>query len=117
MKKGCFIKSIVILTIFVAAITYIIQYKSEEWIVTPGKKILTPVIEKAFLNDLQYVQESPEKDSLFKIVGSFIKEIDLLKENDSLKINFFNRINLIVADSIVTVSELDEFQKIFGVIK
>ncbi len=111
MKKGCFIKSIIILTLFVAAITYIIQYKSEEWIVQPGKKMLMPLIEKEFIKNLMYVQESPERDSLFQIISIKLKEIDILKEKDSLKNNFFNKINMIVADSIVTTSELDEFQK------
>lgn len=115
MKKGCFIKSIIILTILVASITYIIQYKSEEWIVEPGKKILVPFIEKEYLKNLQYVKESPERDSLFILIGSRLKDIDILKEKDSLKINFFNTINLIIADSIVTASELDEFKKLFGV--
>lgn len=115
MKKGCFIKSIIILTILVASITYIIQYKSEEWIVEPGKKILVPFIEKEYLKNLSYVEESPERDSLFILISTRIKDIDILKEKDSLKINFFNTISLIIADSIVTASELDEFQKLFGV--
>lgn len=117
MKKGCFIKSIFILTIFVAAITYIIQYKSEEWIIEPGKKILMPVLEKEYLKNLKYVKESPDRDSLFNLISLKLKEIDILKENDSLKINFFNKVNMIVADSIVTSSELDEFQNLFGVLE
>jgi hypothetical protein len=38
MKKGCFIKGVVIVTILIAAVVYIIQYKLDDWFFKPAKK-------------------------------------------------------------------------------
>jgi len=40
MKKGCFIQAVVIVTILIAAIIYVIQYKLEDWFIKPSKKFL-----------------------------------------------------------------------------
>ena len=41
MRKGCFIKSVVFVTILIAVIIYLIEYKFDDWIVRPGKKLNT----------------------------------------------------------------------------
>lgn len=115
MRKGCFVKSIVILTIFVAAVTYIVQNHFEEWIAKPGKKILVPYIENRFVNEFEFVLDSPEKDSLLSFISSYLQKMDFTDNKDSTKKEFFSRINLIVADSIVTESEIEEIKNIFGI--
>ncbi|MFO7524184.1 MAG: hypothetical protein R6W68_01900 [Ignavibacteriaceae bacterium] len=107
MKKGCFIKSIIILTIFVGAISYIVQYKLDDWILNPAKKIFIPVIENSMKEKYEFIYDSPEKDSLISFISSFIENTDLLEEADSLKIKLWSNINLIAVDSIVTKEELD----------
>lgn len=116
MRKGCFIKTIITLTIFVGVIAYIVQYKLDEWIMTPGKKILMPAIEKGFNEQFSFVEESAEKDSLIQFISNYFEKADwLTKNNDSAKINFWNNINLIAADSIVTGNELMHLKKIFEI--
>ena len=64
MKKSCFIQSIVIITIFVAAAIYIIQYKLDDWLVKPGKKLILSQVSKNWEKETAYIKESLENDSL-----------------------------------------------------
>ncbi len=63
MKKGCFIQSVIIVTILIAAIVYIVKYKLEDWLVQPGKKIIISEVLKNWEKETAYIKESPEKDS------------------------------------------------------
>ncbi len=112
MKKGCFVKSIIILTIFVAAIAYIIQYKLDEWVIKPAKKMFMPVVEKSFKEELSFIQDSPEKDSLLNSLSLYIEDLDILNESDSAQKIFWNQFKQITSDSIITKSELEEIKKI-----
>lgn len=107
MKRGCFIKSIIILTIFVGAIAYIVQYKLDDWVLKPTKKIFLPVIENSIKDKFEFINNSPEKDSLISLISSYVEKTDLLEEADSIKIKLWSQINLIAVDSIVTKDELN----------
>jgi hypothetical protein len=111
MKKGCFIKAIIILTIIVASITYILQNKFNDFIFTPGKKIILPLFVKEFKSKLTYVKDSPQKDSLYIMIKNYIeksKDIhDLSDENLKPLVTKFSGI---IADSIVTTSELNSIR-------
>lgn len=112
MKKGCFIKSIVILTIFVASITYIVQNKLDEWIIKPVKKIILPMVENSFSKEFEYVKDTPEKDSVLIYIRDFFEGIDFKTGNDSSKQEFWNAVKEIVSDSIITKLELEDLKKI-----
>ena len=107
MKKGCFIKTIVILTIVVASITYILQNKFNDFIFTPGKKIILPLFVKEFKSKLTYVKDSPQKDSLYVMIKSYIENAknihDLSDENLKPLVGRFTNV---IADSVITTSEL-----------
>lgn len=111
MKKGCFIKSTILLTIFVAALTYIIQNKLDEWVITPAKKVFMPIIEDSYKKEFTYVQDSPEKDSLLKYISSYIKDFSFTDKSDSLNENFWIKLKSIITDSVITTSELEEIKK------
>lgn len=90
MKKSCFIRVIIILTIITAVILYIINNKFNEVILNPSKQLLVSQINR----DLNYVKGSPEKDSLQVLIKDYItgiKHVDDLSDNnlrtfiDSLK--------------------------------
>ncbi len=106
-KKGCFLKIIIAVTILVAAITYILQNKFNDFIFKPGRKIIAPIFLNDFNRELKYLKESPRKDSLKLLVKNYIEEADNIKEisGDSLK-TFFDLINYVIADSQVTSAEL-----------
>ena len=111
MKKGCFIKAIIILTIIVASITYILQNKFNDFIFKPGKKIILPLFVNEFKSKLNSVKESPQKDSLYVLIKNYIEDAknmhDLSDENlKPLVVRFGN----IIADSVVTTSELNSIR-------
>jgi hypothetical protein len=111
MKKGCFIKAIIILTIIVESITYILQNKFNDFIFKPGKKIILPLFVNEFKSKLNSVKESPQKDSLYVLIKNYIEDAknmhDLSDENlKPLVVRFGN----IIADSVVTTSELNSIR-------
>jgi hypothetical protein len=106
MKRGCFLKTIAILTIFVAAIAYIIQHKLDEWVIEPGKKLLLPKIEQGFADEFDFVTESVEKDSLLSIINKYVENIDF-KKTDSASSEFWIEIKNIVSDSVVDKTEIE----------
>ena len=107
MKKGCFLKVIIAVTILVAAVTYILQNKFNDFIFKPGRKIIAPIVLNEFDKELKYLKESPRKDSLKLLVKNYIEEANDIKEisGDSLK-TFFSLIDYVVADSQITHAEL-----------
>jgi len=115
MKKGCFIKIVVVLTIVIAAIAYIIQNKFDDFIFEPGKKIIAPLFLKTFNDDLKYVKKSPQKDSLKVLVKDYIENAKNLKDlsEDSLKV-FFRSIDYSIIDSVITNAELNNIRKLIN---
>lgn len=109
MKKGCFLKTIAILTIFVAVIAYIIQHKLDEWVIEPGKKLLLPKIEQGFADEFDFVTESVEKDSLINILKKYVENIDFISDQKSSE--FWLEIKKIVSDSVVDKSEIEMLQQ------
>lgn len=109
MKKGCFLKTIAILTILVAVIAYIIQHKLDEWVVEPGKKLLLPKIEQGFADEFDFVTESVEKDSLINILKKYVKNIDF--KSDQKNSEFWLEIKKIVSDSVVDKTEIEMLQQ------
>ena len=72
MKKGCFLKIIIILTILIAAILYVVENHFDDFIRKPGEKIIKDLVFKDVNREMEYVKNSPEKDSLKVMINSFI---------------------------------------------
>ena len=120
MKKGCFIRSIVIITILIAAALYIIENKFDEFFLEPGKKYLADLVEVGLKEDMEKIVDSPEKDSLSIILKSYLKEF---KESKKFKISsddldsFSELLNGTSKDSILTKNELEEISNLLEKIK
>lgn len=120
MKKGCFIKVVVILTILLAAGLYIIENKFDEFFLEPGKKYLADLIEIGINEDLEKLTESSEKDSLNKMIKEYINE---LKEYKSFSFSsdddkgFFSELKIAAEDSILTAKELTVISQIIEQLK
>jgi hypothetical protein len=116
MKKGCFIQLIIVITIITAAVVYIIQNHFDDLVLNPGKKMLSGFILEEFDDKFDFVKPSPEKDSLKVMMNNIIlTKIDRDKKisSDDFR-EFFNSINHVFADSIITRAELDEIkQKVY----
>ena len=107
IRKGCFIQSVIVLTILVAVIVYLIQYKLDDWIIGPGKKIVLNEIAKHWDTETEYIKVSAEKDSLKSILNYYLKNIKTAKEVVNLeKDKFFIEFSDAVEDSLITEKEI-----------
>ena len=107
MKKSCFIQSIVIITIFVAAAIYIIQYKLDDWLVKPGKKLILSQVSKNWEKETAYIKESLEKDSLKFLLQYYLKNIKTMEDVVNLEQDIFlSEFNIAIEDSLITDNEI-----------
>lgn len=108
MKTGCFLKSIILITILVAAIMYIIQHKSGLFF-EPGKKIFAGLLMDNWDEEFNYVKNTPEKIKLKNSLETFIKNVkyeNIPEDSDLNKI--VELVKNAVKDSLITDSELKE---------
>jgi hypothetical protein len=109
MKKGCFIKAVIIVTILVAAAIYIIQYKADDWFIKPAKKLLLNEIINEWEHELRYVEESAQKDSLRTLMIYYIENIKSMEDIVNLDEEIFlKEFNLVVEDSIISSEEISK---------
>ncbi|HLG32007.1 MAG TPA: hypothetical protein VI362_03130 [Ignavibacteriaceae bacterium] len=113
MKKGCFLKTVIIITIIIASILYIFQHKFDEIFVGTGKKFVLSVFEDKWTTELKYIQENPEKDSLKSLIKIYIADIKSADEisNEETK-SFFQLLENSFKDSLIDKSELSEITKL-----
>ena len=109
MKKSCFIQAVVIVTILIAAIIYVIQYKLEDWFIKPGKKFLISEAVKNLDNEVSYIQESVQKDSLKSLMKYYFENIKTMEEVVNLDEEIFiNEFDAVIEDSILTDEEISK---------
>lgn len=109
MKKSCFIQAVVIFTILIAVIIYVIQYKLEDWFIKPGKKFLISEAVKNLDNEVSYIQESVQKDSLKSLMKYYFENIKTMEEVVNLDEEIFiNEFEAVIEDSILTDEEISK---------
>lgn len=107
MKKGCFIQSVIIVTILIAAIVYIVKYKLEDWLVKPGKKLILSEVSKNWEKEAAYIKESVEKDSLKSLMKYYLENIKTKEDVVNLEQDiFFSEFKLAIEDSLITDNEI-----------
>lgn len=107
MKKGCFIQSVVIVTILIAVVVYIIKYKLDDWLVKPGKELILTELTKNWENETAYIKESIEKDSLKSLMKYYLENIKTMEEVVNLEEDiFFSEFELSIEDSLITDNEI-----------
>lgn len=113
MKKGCFLKFIIIFTIVLASILYLVQNKFDELFLEPGKELVLSVIEENWNSELGYVNDSPEKDSLKTLLQFYISGIEstefLSDERTEAVINYLEQT---FKDSLIDYEELSHINKL-----
>jgi len=115
LKKGCFLKFIIIFTVVLAAVLYLIQNKYDELILNPGKELAFSVMEKNWDRDLNYVTNSPEKDSLRYLLKYYIynsKSVEKLVDKNTEDI--IDYIEQTFKDSTVNKEELTYISKLIN---
>ena len=107
MKKGCFIQSVIIVTILIATIVYIVKYKLEDWLVKPGKKLILSEVSKNWEKEAAYIKESVEKDSLKSLMKYYLENIKTKEDVVNLEQDiFFTEFKLSIEDSLITDNEI-----------
>ncbi|MFC2119608.1 hypothetical protein ACFLQ4_00915 [Bacteroidota bacterium] len=113
MKKGCFLKFIIIFTIVLAAILYLVQNKFDDLFLKKGKEIVLSVIEDNWSTELAYITDSPEKDSLKNLLRFYISGIESAKyltdERTEAVINYLEQT---FKDSLIDNEELSHINKL-----
>jgi uncharacterized protein (DUF2267 family) len=115
MKKGCFLKIIIILTILIAAVLYVVENHFDDFIRKPGEKIIKDLVFKDVNREMEYVKNSPEKDSLKVMINSFIynKIHKEHKLNTGEIENIVDSVQEVLKDSIISAAELENLKSIF----
>lgn len=109
MKKGCFIKGVIISTILIAAVIYIIQYKLDDWFVKPAKKIIISEVAEDWENEFRYINNSVQKDSLKMLLIYYLENIKSMKDVVNLEEEIFiKEFTKVVEDSIITDNEISQ---------
>ena len=113
MKKGCFLKFIIIFTIVLAAGLYLIQNKFEELFFQPGKELILSAIENKWDVAFMYVKESVKKDSLKTLLNYYVsgvKSSEQLADYNIEKITDF--LESTFKDSLITDEELSRISNL-----
>ena len=109
MKKGCFIQAVIVVTIFVAAAIYIIQYKLDDWFINPAKKILVSEVYKNWDNEVKHIEESVQKDSLRALLIFYIENIKSMEDVVNLEEeDYLKEFNRVIDDSLITDEEISK---------
>ena len=109
MKKSCFLRIIIFLTILTAVILYLVTNKFNEVILNPGKSLIINQINR----NLNYVKDSPEKDSLQVLIKDYIlgiKKVDSLSESSIGE--FVDSLKVALKDSVIDNKEYKSLYKI-----
>jgi hypothetical protein len=114
MRKGCFIKIIIVLTIFVAALLYIIQNHLDDWVINPAKEFFSELFVSGVDDELSFIEESPEKDSLRILLKDYLQDkFTSTKELSNKDIDWLvDSVKFVVTDSIITQDDLNKIRNL-----
>jgi hypothetical protein len=113
LNKGCFLKFIIIFTIVLASILYLVENKFDELFLEPGKEFLLSAIDKNWDDELKFIVESEEKDSLKMLLNYFVSGIKSSEKfADSSAKEIINYLELTFSDSLIDDEELSNITKL-----
>ena len=109
MKKSCFIQAVVIITIFIAAAVYIIQYKLDDWFIKPAKKFLISEAVKNWESETSHISDSVQKDSLRSSMIYYFENIKSMEDVVNLdQEKILEEFELVIEDSLITDEEISK---------
>ncbi len=113
MKSGCFVKSIIILTIITAVAIYLVKTHWKDWVVNPGKKIAVNIAMDSIEDELKLVQQSPARDSLLAELRFYLnRKLEKSNEIGNKDFSFVaDSLRAAERDSIITELEYLKIKK------
>lgn len=109
MKKGCFVKSVIAITILIGVVVYIVQNKLGEWFAEPVKKNLLTQLVENWDTKAKFIRDSIQKDSLGVLVSSYFSNVESMEDI----VNWEEEIFLVglqdaIDDSLITDDEISQ---------
>jgi len=118
MKKGCILKTIFFLTIFVAVALYIFKQKFNDFIDSPDTEFNLPFINTNITEKLKFIKDSPQKINFEKMIENAKSGLEFIQELPSEQIKEISKsFDNIFSDSIITQNELNYVLDLFKKIK
>ena len=113
MKKGCFLKFIIIFTIILGVSVYLVQNKFEEIFINPGKELLLNALEQGWDDNIDNLKESAAKDSLKSLLENYITKMKSSKDlsSDRTK-DIINSLETTFEDNQVDPEELTRVREL-----
>ena len=109
MKKGCFIKLIMVLTVLTAAVLYIVYNKFNDFFLNPGKHLIVSSLN----SEISRIHNSPEKDSLKAMIKDYVNGIEDIKNISHKSVeDFADSLNSVLKDSVISPAELKHLRAI-----
>lgn len=114
MKKGCFIKVIVLFTILIAVLVYLFKYKYDDFVLSPVKSFIATNITEDLKSRFEFVENNEAKDSLLNFVNDYILSIKNFEDLKKNRLNdLINSTENIFSDSLITIEEFETFKSLF----
>lgn len=116
MKPGCFLKTLVVGTILLAAAIYIVTNKGKEWFVDPIKENLLSSAFDSLPNELKGLKDTKEKLMLVERIDSLVSQFK--SDSTEATINFgkvekfFETLESFSKDSLLTSKEYEFLKKL-----
>jgi hypothetical protein len=109
MKKGCYIKSVFVLTIVTGVTVYLVQTKWDSI-----KTILAGVPRKGIEKSMVKFKESPEKDSLKTLLDDFFTKrlVNFHQFSNKMFDPLITSLDNFSSDSLIDKNELNQIKKI-----
>ena len=109
MKKGCYIKSVFVLTIVTGVIVYLVQTKWDSI-----KNMLADVPRKGIEKTLVKFKESPEKDSLKALLDEFFSKhlVNFHQFSNNMFDPLITSLTNFSSDSLIDGDELNQIKQI-----
>ncbi|MBK7867400.1 MAG: hypothetical protein IPJ75_10670 [Ignavibacteriales bacterium] len=116
MKPGCFLKTLIVGTILLAAAIYIVTNKGKEWFVDPIKENLLSSAFDSLPNELKGLKDTKEKlmlvERIDSLVAQFKSDSTEATINFSKVENFFETLQDYSKDSLLTSREYEFLKKL-----
>jgi hypothetical protein len=113
MKTGCFVKSLIIATIFLAAIIYIMTNKFDDFIKKPIQDFAINFALGEFNEKFENIPDTAQKEELDSIIKSFSNNLRDIKTIEMSKLeNLGNTLNKSLIDSEISKNEISEIKSL-----
>ncbi|MDP2302990.1 MAG: hypothetical protein Q8N03_11275 [Ignavibacteria bacterium] len=113
MKTGCFVKSLIIATIFLAAIIYIVTNKFDDFVKKPIQDFALNFALSEFNEKFDKIPETPQKLELDSLINSFAISIRDIKTIEMSKLEKLGvALNKSLKDSEISKDEISEIKSL-----